>query len=275
MSDRPTLVLGRAADVMPVACRLALGKGRGAVVVCVREKSAEPLAVPLPAGRRSREMATVFVREGIEATARGSLVVVEASGWHPPVLVARLRQLGGSPVVVALLRPRFAEDEGLFDLCSLVLAAGAREPAAALLLEEIDRRGAAVSVVEKRAGLADRLASAGLRYHWATGDSGQASVEVVALMPLLLAAVVAAGQLLAAGAARELAAHSATAGAAALIQGRGAGQAARAALPGWAERRASVNVSGRKVTVRLKPPGIPGLAAMLEGRGTADAGPGS
>lgn len=273
MNDRPTLVLGRAAEVLPVACRLALAKGRDAVVVCVRDESDEPLELPLPAGRRSREMATTFVHEGIEAKARGSLVVVEASGWQPAVLVERLCQLVGWPVVVALLRPRRPEDDALLDRCSPAFAAGAKGPATALLLEELDRTGTPVSIVEQRAGFADRLAVAGLRFRWASGDSGQASVEVVALMPLLLSVVVAAGQLLAAGVAREMAAHSATAGAAALIQGRAAGKAARDALPGWADRRASVTVTGRKVTVRLRPQGIPGVAASLEAREIADAGP--
>ena len=49
--------------------------------------------------------------------------------------------------------------------------------------------------------------------------SGQASVELVALVPLATLIALAIGQLLAAGAARELAGNAAEAGAAALLQG--------------------------------------------------------
>ncbi len=73
--------------------------------------------------------------------------------------------------------------------------------------------------------------------------------------------------------ARELAGHAATAGAAALIQGRDASQAAERALPGWSRGRARVSVVGRRVTVRLAPPGAGPLADLLEARGRADAGP--
>jgi len=49
--------------------------------------------------------------------------------------------------------------------------------------------------------------------------SGQASVELVALLPLAALIALAIGQLLAAGSARELAGNAAEAGAAALLQG--------------------------------------------------------
>jgi hypothetical protein len=99
-------------------------------------------------------------------------------------------------------------------------------------------------------------------------------VELVALVPLIVAAVVAAAQVLAAGAARELADHAAEAGAVALLQGGDPRAAARDAVPGWSGGRLAVRVDGRRVRVRLRPRALlPGLAGILEATGEADAGP--
>ena len=68
------------------------------------------------------------------------------------------------------------------------------------------------------------------------GPRGQASVELVALLPLAALVALAIGQLLAAGAARELAGNAAEAGAAALLQGGDPAAAARAALAGLVAR---------------------------------------
>ena len=62
---------------------------------------------------------------------------------------------------------------------------------------------------------------------------GQSTVEVIGLLPLLLAVGLGVFALLSAGAAREAAGGAAEAGAVALLQGRDARAAARAALPGW------------------------------------------
>lgn len=103
---------------------------------------------------------------------------------------------------------------------------------------------------------------------------GQASVELVALAPFVVVAVLAAAQLLAAGAARELAGHAAEAGAVALLQDADPGQAAREAIPGWSRGRLHVRVDARRVRVRLRPRTfMPGLATLLETTGEADAGP--
>lgn len=105
-------------------------------------------------------------------------------------------------------------------------------------------------------------------------ESGQASVELVALLPLVLILVLAAAQLLAAGAARELADHAAEAGAVALLQGTDPVTAARAAVPGWSSSRLDVAVERRRVRVRLRPRVfLPALAEMLAAKGEADAGP--
>ena len=106
------------------------------------------------------------------------------------------------------------------------------------------------------------------------GTSGQASIELLALAPLLLAVVLAAAQLLAAGAGRELADHAAEAGAIALLQGTDPAAAARDAVPGWSRGRVEVRIAGRRVRVRLRPRSfLPALARMLESAGEAYAGP--
>lgn len=105
-------------------------------------------------------------------------------------------------------------------------------------------------------------------------ESGQASVELVAIAPMLVAAVLAVSQLLAAGAAQELADHAAEAGAVALLQRTDAAAAAREAVPGWSRGRLDIRVHDRRVRVRLRPRAfLPALAELLEATGEADAGP--
>jgi len=107
------------------------------------------------------------------------------------------------------------------------------------------------------------------------GSCGQATVELVGALPIVLVVALAAGQLLAAGAARELAGNAAEAGAVAILQGGArAAEASRDALPGWSRDRADIDVSGRRVRVRLRPVAlIPGLADRLAATVVADAGP--
>ena len=103
---------------------------------------------------------------------------------------------------------------------------------------------------------------------------GQATLELLAVVPLVLLVALAAAQLLAAGACRELAGNAAGAGAAALLQDRDPAAAARAALPGWSRGRLSVTVRARQVRVELRPPSlVPGLAESLRTVVLADAGP--
>lgn len=105
-------------------------------------------------------------------------------------------------------------------------------------------------------------------------EAGQAAVELVALAPVIVAVVLAAAQLLAAGAARELADHAAEAGAVALLQESDPRAAAREAVPGWSRGRVVVRVDARRVRVRLRPRAfLPGLAGLLKASGEADAGP--
>jgi hypothetical protein len=105
-------------------------------------------------------------------------------------------------------------------------------------------------------------------------ERGQASVEVVAALPALLLTAILALQLLAAGYAMTLADGAAEAGALALASGGSAAEAARAALPDWAEDRIGVNVSGGTVTVRLLPPSpLRPLAERLTVTSSASARP--
>lgn len=104
------------------------------------------------------------------------------------------------------------------------------------------------------------------------GETGQASVELVAALPLIVVVVLAAAQALAAGVARELADHAAEAGAVAMFQSADPAKAARAALPGWARDRVRVQVRDGAVAVRLAPPAaLPGVAHLLEASATARA----
>lgn len=85
-------------------------------------------------------------------------------------------------------------------------------------------------------------------------ERGQATVELIAALPALLLTALVALQLLAAGYAMTLADGAAEAGALALASGGSAADAARGALPGWAEENVAVEVEGGTVSVRLRPP---------------------
>jgi len=105
-------------------------------------------------------------------------------------------------------------------------------------------------------------------------ERGQATVELVAALPALLLAGLVALQLLAAGYALTLADGAAEAGALALASGGSAAEAAKGALPGWAEDDVSVSVEGDEVSVRLRPPSpIPALAERLTISSSATARP--
>jgi hypothetical protein len=94
-------------------------------------------------------------------------------------------------------------------------------------------------------------------------EDGQATVELVAAIPILLLAGLLALQLLAVGYALTLADGAAEAGALALAAGRPAKSAVREALPGWTGD-SDVTVHGGEVTVRLLPPSpLPSLADLL------------
>lgn len=103
---------------------------------------------------------------------------------------------------------------------------------------------------------------------------GQATVELVALLPLLILIGLVVFAVLAAGRARELAAHAAQAGAVAMLQDGDPEQAARDAIPGHAVRDARVVVRDRSVTVIVRPRlPLPPLSERLTVSERAHAGP--
>ncbi|HET6830476.1 MAG TPA: hypothetical protein VFH44_03900 [Solirubrobacterales bacterium] len=105
-------------------------------------------------------------------------------------------------------------------------------------------------------------------------SSGQAQLELIVGIPLLLLAAVVALQLFAVGYAQSLADGAAEAGAIAAADGRDPEAAARAGLPGWAERRVEVAVDDGEIEVELDPPALlPGLAGRLDVSSRAYARP--
>lgn len=101
------------------------------------------------------------------------------------------------------------------------------------------------------------------------GACGQATTEMVGMLPILVAIVLGVAQLLAAGLAHELADHAAEAGAVAILEGADPERAARDALPGWAAAHVAVAVHERRVEVTVDPPGPARATAR------ASAGPGA
>lgn len=91
-------------------------------------------------------------------------------------------------------------------------------------------------------------------------ERGQATVELLAAIPLLLVAGAIALQLLLTGYTLTLADGAAEAGALAVAAGRPAKSAAEGSLPSWAEDTAEITVRGGEVSVRLAPPSL--LAAL-------------
>jgi hypothetical protein len=95
------------------------------------------------------------------------------------------------------------------------------------------------------------------------GARGQATVEAIALAPVIVAVGLAILQLLAVGYATVLAGNAAEAGALALAAGIDPRDGAREALPGWSRARARVDVDGGRVEVHLRP--LSPLKALADG----------
>jgi hypothetical protein len=85
-------------------------------------------------------------------------------------------------------------------------------------------------------------------------ERGQASVELVAALPLVLVACAIAWQLALVGHAAWLAAHAARAAARADVVGRSPERAARSVLPRSLEPGLRVGRHGRRVSVRVRVP---------------------
>jgi len=105
-------------------------------------------------------------------------------------------------------------------------------------------------------------------------ERGQAAVELLALIPLVLVAALAAAAILAQEGARERAGEAAHAGAMAVLQGDDPLTAAREALPEQVRREARIAIAGRRVTVTVASPRLlQHLLPDLTARASADAGP--
>jgi len=97
------------------------------------------------------------------------------------------------------------------------------------------------------------------------GQRGQATIELLATLPLVLLVALVVTQVTAIGYSTVLAGNAAEAGALALAGGADPRAAARASLPGWSRARGRVAVKGGEVTVRLRPPTLlRSLARRLE-----------
>jgi hypothetical protein len=109
-----------------------------------------------------------------------------------------------------------------------------------------------------------------------TAASGQASVELVALLPLVAVIACVVFSVIAAHVAGEQAGEAAEAGALALLQGGDPREAAEHALPQAARARSTIAVDGSRVHVHVRPKlplPIPSLADYLAGDAHTDAGP--
>ena len=104
----------------------------------------------------------------------------------------------------------------------------------------------------------------------ADAQRGQASVEVLGALPVLLVLGLVILQMLAVGYAAVLAGTASEAGALALAGGGDARARVRESLPGWSRARARVVVSRDSVRVRLRPPSpLASVARRLEVTGSA------
>lgn len=102
------------------------------------------------------------------------------------------------------------------------------------------------------------------RWQRLAGERGQATVELVALVPLLAAVALIVGGFLAAHAAREAADQAAVAGAVAQLQGTDPVRAGRSASPSWA--KLSVRVRGGTVIAEVTPRLPRALGRLVDAR---------
>jgi Flp pilus assembly protein TadG len=102
---------------------------------------------------------------------------------------------------------------------------------------------------------------------------GQAAVELMGALPVVLLLGLVVLQLLAVGYASVIAGQAAESAALSVAGGGEAEKAARAAVPGWSRARMRVDVQGGRVQVSMRPPAaIDALARQLEVHATAEVG---
>ena len=101
-------------------------------------------------------------------------------------------------------------------------------------------------------------------------ERGQASVELLGALPVVLLFGLVVMQALVVGYAAVLAGNAAEAGALAVADGAQPTAAARKAVPGWSRAGMRVSVRGGRVEVRMRPPSaLAALARELEVRAHA------
>ncbi len=105
-------------------------------------------------------------------------------------------------------------------------------------------------------------------------SAGQASVELIGVLPFVMLIALVAFTFLSARTANEQAGEAAEAAAVALLQGSDPRAAAEAALPAAVRRHARVTIDADHVRVHVRPRlPLPGLAERLAGDAQADAAP--
>lgn len=96
-------------------------------------------------------------------------------------------------------------------------------------------------------------------------DRGQASIELLAGVPLLVLGAMVTIQFALAAYTLHLTDGAAEAGALAVAGGTDPEEAVRAALPGWAEDRVDIDAADGLVRVSVQPPApLPAVAEALE-----------
>jgi hypothetical protein len=107
-----------------------------------------------------------------------------------------------------------------------------------------------------------------------SGRSGQATVELIGALPAILLTGLIVFQLLALGYSKVLAGNAAEAAAISVASGGEARGAARAATPGWAQARMTVQSRDGRVRVRMRPPSpLRAVARVLEVEASAAVRP--
>jgi len=278
-----------AADLIVLGERSELELLAPALAIALAAKHAERVALVItlvgdraPRRRWAAPASAAAVRhrdqltdQGVAAGARGRLVTTHCDGDRAVASAERLIAGAEIPVVLVALCPRESELDALTSQARRVVVASSDDQQLdRLAIKQLEQLGADAELLEPPPSALARLAAAGLSWGPLARSEGQASVELIAAAPILLAVTLAAAQLLAAGLCRELAGDAAGAGAAALLQGRDPQAAARRALPGWSRGQVRVTRRGREMRVAISPPSlIPGLARLLSVEARANAGP--
>ena len=274
------IVLGERSELQLLAPALAVTLAaqcaeRAALVITLVGDCAPRRRWAAPASAAAARHRDRLADQGVAVSARGRLVTIELAGEDAVASAERLIATAQLPVVVVALRPRDEQLDALIGAARRVVVARCRDSELeSLAIAQIATLGVDAELLEAPPSAAACFAAAGLSWSWLARSDGQASVELLAAVPILLAITLAAAQLLAAGLCRELAGEAAGAGAAALLQSRDPQAAARRALPGWTRGQLRVTRRGRELRVAINPPSlVPGLARLLSVEARADAGP--